>query len=658
MAEPNVKSAASGHPSVAITTKNIEEFRGDLTFRNGDLAATVWQLFDRIAFERSGTGLLVPIGKIVSTKDELREYVEKKKEADPRQKAFDKMVEASKGGKPRKPVTGVAREDGFVYVEDGNATVQVLMLSGWGGDVPVEIDVQPLIEIYERKRKEVKGWFEDVRNELQRWMEDYPYKRVHSVRARMKDVGHLKLKIPRKNTERFRKDRPLICKGNLFREIEDLAGARVLVLYRHEVAIVDHFVYQCNKWRVLKAEAKYDSNRPEDRKWFAEYLGFEDKAKFEETLKVNPDHPERILNAQENGYASIHYILVPLHVPSAGDHDYHHLKCELQVRTVHEEAWSEFSHEFSYPVGWVDPLAEQLIVRLSSMLHLAEDLVADIRQHPALARILRELYTSKGAEPVSTIAKLLEELPYLAKSAFLAGFGLLAPPDGTSGVPIQSDCIVTIGYDQPSYKKAASKQDPLLREIYRKAQTDWVKMNETKRQICKFTAQIIPRSHAEDKSQPPPEHLNYYIIPPWAYKIIHAELERFGLKRNSGYSLRRTQFFVWKRNGDEEIQSAKLPGSDENLFGFYAPTTDPDLLAGVLWFEQSDNVMFQLVQAYADLLLELRTNDKVIQAVRTQTQPPAESDAAKMKITEAVERTFGEVLRRHGPTLGTHFIGK
>jgi hypothetical protein len=126
--------------SIRITTHNIEDYRGELGLRFGDLPFEMWKVFDRSAFAASATGRIVPIRKIVSTKNQLLDpqFIAGQK-ADPRQTAFKWMTAAAKGEtKRREPITATSASDGTFLVDDGNATIQVLMFVGWE-EAPLKI---------------------------------------------------------------------------------------------------------------------------------------------------------------------------------------------------------------------------------------------------------------------------------------------------------------------------------------------------------------------------------------------------------------------------------------------------------------------------------------------------------------------------------------
>ena len=125
---------------IQITKKNIEEFRADLKIRDGDLPFGIWDVFDHDSFESSQTSNIVTIERMVSIKDERfdPDYVSGAK-PDPRQTAFEKMKKAAGGLLTRRgPIQARKNEDGLLFVIDGNARVQVLMLVGWQ-ELPVEV---------------------------------------------------------------------------------------------------------------------------------------------------------------------------------------------------------------------------------------------------------------------------------------------------------------------------------------------------------------------------------------------------------------------------------------------------------------------------------------------------------------------------------------
>lgn len=124
----------------AITTENIESFRGSLLLKPGELPFKMWDVFDREAFEQSKSGSIVPLNTLVSTKNELADpkFLKGLKQ-DPRLTAFQFSTSAAQGNnKKREPLTVKDPVNGKYEIVDGNATAQMLMFVGWS-EVPIII---------------------------------------------------------------------------------------------------------------------------------------------------------------------------------------------------------------------------------------------------------------------------------------------------------------------------------------------------------------------------------------------------------------------------------------------------------------------------------------------------------------------------------------
>lgn len=123
-----------------ITEYNISNYIGDLQFGPGDLPFDLWEVFDKKIFDSLSNKDILPIDQIVSCKNQMLDpkFLSGEKK-DPRQTAFDWMLLAAKGEtKKRAPIRVVPCADGKYRVDDGNATVQVLMIVKWN-QVPAEI---------------------------------------------------------------------------------------------------------------------------------------------------------------------------------------------------------------------------------------------------------------------------------------------------------------------------------------------------------------------------------------------------------------------------------------------------------------------------------------------------------------------------------------
>jgi ppGpp synthetase/RelA/SpoT-type nucleotidyltranferase len=175
---------------------------------------------------------------------------------------------------------------------------------------------------------------------------------VHSVRSRIKDESHLREKIRRKKIHENR----VITPDNLFEEVTDLAGVRVLHLYMAQFeaihTVVDGYVSR-GHWCLNEPPCAYTWDPESSR--FLERLG----------LKIS---------IKESNYTSVHYVVKPNeNVPVA---------CEVQVRTLFEEVWGEIDHVLNYPVPTKSvACAEQLKV-LAKMVGAGSRLAAAIfRSH-------------------------------------------------------------------------------------------------------------------------------------------------------------------------------------------------------------------------------------------------------------------------------------
>ncbi|WP_288522084.1 RelA/SpoT domain-containing protein [uncultured Pseudomonas sp.] len=142
---------------------------------------------------------------------------------------------------------------------------------------------------------------------------------IHSTKSRLKDEGHLEKKIIRKISEGRN-----ITQDNLFSEITDLAGIRILHLHQNQFSGVHKFIMKkvsARHWKLLEKPIAYTWD-PESVEYFKT---------FKLRTSIKPSY-----------YTSVHYLVSP-----ANDED--NVCCEIQVRTLFEEAWGEIDHSINYP---------------------------------------------------------------------------------------------------------------------------------------------------------------------------------------------------------------------------------------------------------------------------------------------------------------------
>jgi GTP pyrophosphokinase len=141
---------------------------------------------------------------------------------------------------------------------------------------------------------------------------------VHSVRWRIKKSDHLREKLIRKLAEGR-----TIAPDNVFKQITDIVGVRVLHLHQEQLKLINDIIIgrvSTKDW-VLDDEPKAYTWDPES----VDYM---------KNLGLNVEQ-------KESFYTSVHYVVRP-----RVDAD---VSCEIQVRTLFEEIWGEIDHCLNYP---------------------------------------------------------------------------------------------------------------------------------------------------------------------------------------------------------------------------------------------------------------------------------------------------------------------
>ncbi len=136
--------------------------------------------------------------------------------------------------------------------------------------------------------------------------------KVHSISARAKDPEHLIEKIIRKTNESNKR----YTIENYFLEITDLIGIRLLYVFKEDFPEIHQFIQSEFLDRIKEKIACVRQG---------------DKTEIYEGLDLKIE--------KRNGYRSVHYIV------DTEDS----LCCEIQVRTLTEEAWGEIDHSIRYP---------------------------------------------------------------------------------------------------------------------------------------------------------------------------------------------------------------------------------------------------------------------------------------------------------------------
>lgn len=190
----------------------------------------------------------------------------------------------------------------------------------------IDLDIQILIDITKdynstETQEELLDSAELIAKKIQRC------KQVHSVRWRVKDTSHLIEKIIRKkesNNEKYID----INVTNYKSKLDDLIGVRAIYLFKHDWLPVHQHIL--SRWTPKENVVVY-------------YREGDDLEQY-----LQPDCETK---KHHDSYRSIHYI-----VPATEK-----LTCEVQTRTIFEEAWSEIDHKVRYPNFSDNPHLKQFL---------------------------------------------------------------------------------------------------------------------------------------------------------------------------------------------------------------------------------------------------------------------------------------------------------
>ena len=183
---------------------------------------------------------------------------------------------------------------------------------------PTRAQVQLLVDAFLARQDEINMFRKQVVSffEESQVFNTKPLRLIHSIKSRIKDPDHLLEKINRKWYKGMTPE-------TLFSDINDLAGVRVIHLYTEQFQKIHEAIQGHIKkgyWVLFEQPVAYSWD-PETTNYF---MGLGLRAETRETY-----------------YTSIHYVVKP---HSASD-----ITCEIQVRTLFEEAWGEIDHAINYP---------------------------------------------------------------------------------------------------------------------------------------------------------------------------------------------------------------------------------------------------------------------------------------------------------------------
>lgn len=157
-------------------------------------------------------------------------------------------------------------------------------------------------------------------------------KLVHFLKARTKDLDRLENKLTRKILDAKQKGKAIrFEEGSLFQKINDLAGVRLIHLHTDQMKQIHSYLKE-----VISEQQYKLVEEPTAYCWDLEYeniykeLGITTKSR-------------------ESMYTTVHYVVE--------SNQRTKITCEIQVRTLTDEVWSEVSHRVNYP----EETAKQII---------------------------------------------------------------------------------------------------------------------------------------------------------------------------------------------------------------------------------------------------------------------------------------------------------
>jgi ppGpp synthetase/RelA/SpoT-type nucleotidyltranferase len=179
---------------------------------------------------------------------------------------------------------------------------------------------------------------------------------IHSIKTRLKDPDHLQDKIERK-----KKSGREITVDNLFTEITDLIGFRVLHLYQDQFPIIHEEIIKhigIGDWSFVEPPKAYTWD-PESKIMY-DRLGIGSEVK-------------------DTYYTSVHYVVKP------NNSNPNPICCEIQVRTLFEEIWGEIDHSINYPHPTEDVACKEQLRVLSKLVstgtRLADSIFRTLNDH-------------------------------------------------------------------------------------------------------------------------------------------------------------------------------------------------------------------------------------------------------------------------------------
>lgn len=201
---------------------------------------------------------------------------------------------------------------------------------------------------------------------------------VHSLKVRIKDPDHLIEKIIRKKEKQPDRD---INIETYLTNITDLIGLRALHLFKEDWVSIHHEILSI--WDLHESPIAYIRKGDDER-------GFADQK-----CKI-VEHPAN--------YRSIHYLV--LSKPTRNQYI-----CEIQVRTIFEEGWSEIDHKLRYPYDINNEILAGYLAIFNRLAGNADEMGSYIKHLKAgIQQMKNDLEDNKAEKD-----KIIQELENISK---------------------------------------------------------------------------------------------------------------------------------------------------------------------------------------------------------------------------------------------------
>jgi len=163
---------------------------------------------------------------------------------------------------------------------------------------------------------------------------------IHSVKSRIKSSASIKKKLLRKNYQ-------FASEQELLDQLTDIAGVRVIHYAPRQIIDIDAQIRE----QVAKGEWILAED-PKAYTWDVEMKSVYESLKLKTEIK-------------DSAYSSVHYLVKS---NESG------VICEIQVRNLFEEAWSEIDHMINYPEASKDFHQKEYLLVLSRLVSAASRL--------------------------------------------------------------------------------------------------------------------------------------------------------------------------------------------------------------------------------------------------------------------------------------------